>query len=97
MRETIERRLSLRMFRVLKELVDTEDASTIRGLSRRLGIHKPSITRAVDAFEELGLAKRFPDVIDRRSVNVRATIRGQKLVEKWTEYAAKPHAPHEKT
>ena len=49
---------------------------TVRGLSARLNVSKPAITRSIDRLAELGLAKRGPDPRDRRSVLILRTRKG---------------------
>jgi DNA-binding MarR family transcriptional regulator len=53
-----------------------DGAHTIRGLAAVLNVPKPSITRAVDKLEELHLAVRKTDPLDRRSVLVHRTMKG---------------------
>ena len=67
---------SLRQLSVLLVCVSTSTQPTVRALAATLAIPRPSVSRAVDRLEELGLATRVPDRADRRSVLVRATREG---------------------
>src|SRR3978361_1009743 len=50
---------------------------TVRGLAADLNVSKPAITRALDRLGELDLARRKMDPMDRRSVLVQRTLKGQ--------------------
>ena len=50
---------------------------TVRGLAADLKVSKPAITRALDRLGELDLARRKVDPLDRRSVLVQRTMKGQ--------------------
>ena len=54
-----------------------DGAHTVRGLAADLNVSKPAITRALDRLGELDLARRKVDPMDRRSVLVQRTIKGQ--------------------
>lgn len=43
---------------------------TVGALAGALGISKPSVTRAVDRLSAFGLARRVPDFMDRRLVQI---------------------------
>ena len=49
----------------------------MRGLASDLNVSKPAITRALDRLGELDLARRKVDPMDRRSVLVQRTLKGQ--------------------
>ena len=68
--------LSARQFGVFLICYIEEGPHTVRGLAARLEVSKPAITRSLDRLAELGLAKRGPDVRDRRSVLVLRTRKG---------------------
>lgn len=55
---------------------------TVRGLARRLGVTKPVVTRALNAFEKAGLVERRADPSDRRNVLVGRTVEGADYVER---------------
>ncbi len=50
---------------------------TVRGLAADLNVSKPAITRALDRLGELDLARRKVDPMDRRSILVQRTLKGQ--------------------
>ncbi len=52
----------------------------VREISAALGINKPSITRAMDTLDTLGLIKRYADENDRRLVIAALTPKGDALV-----------------
>jgi DNA-binding MarR family transcriptional regulator len=68
--------LSARQLSVLLVCYLEVGPHTVRGLSERLRINKPAITRALDRLGELDLALRIEDANDRRSVNVKRTMKG---------------------
>lgn len=49
---------------------------TVRGLAADLNVSKPAITRALDQLGELDLTRRAVDPMDRRSVLVQRTLKG---------------------
>ncbi|KAA5612495.1 MarR family transcriptional regulator [Rhodovastum atsumiense] len=72
--------LSARQFAVFMICTLQDGPHTIRGLAMDLKVSKPAITRCLDRLGMLGLVQRFPDPRDRRSVIVRATEGGLKLL-----------------
>ena len=72
--------LSARQFGVMLISYLEDGPHTVRGLAARLEVSKPAITRSLDRLAELGLAKRSPDLRDRRSVLVTRTRKGQDFV-----------------
>lgn len=68
--------LTARQLCILLECYDSEEAQTVRGLSARFGVPKPSITRALDKLEALNFALRVSDPRDKRSVLVKRTSTG---------------------
>lgn len=59
-----------------------EERHTVRGLSKRLGLQKPAIVRAIDALQSLGLLNRVRDQNDRRNVFIEPTEKGaQRLMD----------------
>src|SRR6195952_4079271 len=54
-----------------------EGAHTGRGWAADLNVSKPAIPRALDRLGELDLARRKVDPMDRRSVLVQRTLKGQ--------------------
>jgi len=68
--------LSARQQAMLAVIALEAGPHTVRGLSRRLGIAKPAITRGIDALERCGFVRRVPDEDDLRSVFVERTVAG---------------------
>jgi DNA-binding MarR family transcriptional regulator len=73
--------LSLRQLAVLALAVSTPGPHTVRGLAATLRVGKPAITRAVDRLGRFGFAQRRPDPADGRSILVKATPRGIRLIK----------------
>lgn len=69
--------LSARQLGVFLTCYLQEGAHTVRGLASDLKVSKPAITRALDRLGELDLARRKVDPMDRRSVLVQRTVKGQ--------------------
>lgn len=69
--------LSARQLGVLLTCYLQDGAHTVRGLAADLNVSKPAITRALDRLGELDLARRKVDPMDRRSVLVQRTVKGQ--------------------
>ena len=69
--------LSARQLGVLLTCYLQDGAHTVRGLAADLNVSKPAITRALDRLGELDLARRKVDPMDRRSVLVQRTLKGQ--------------------
>lgn len=62
-------------------------------LADRMGTSAPTATRAVDALESLGLAKREPEPADRRALRIGLTEQGRALFAERTARAADVFAP----
>jgi DNA-binding MarR family transcriptional regulator len=56
-------------------------APTLGEVAEAEGVSRPSVTVQVAALEAQGLLRREPDVVDRRSVKVRLTARGSRVLE----------------
>ena len=69
--------LSARQLGVFLTCYLQDGAHTVRGLASELNVSKPAITRALDRLGELDLARRKIDPLDRRSVLVQRTLKGQ--------------------
>lgn len=80
--------LSARQFGVFLITYLEDGPHTVRGLAARLEVSKPAITRSLDRLAELGLAKRAPDLRDRRSVLVTRTRRGNDFLGDLRGYLA---------
>jgi DNA-binding MarR family transcriptional regulator len=57
-----------------------DDVQTVRDLCLKLNVSKPAITRALDRLSELDLVRRKADPLDRRSILIRRTTAGAKLL-----------------
>lgn len=68
--------LSARQLAVFLTCYLNEGGHTVRGLAATLNVSKPAITRALDRLDDLGLAHRKTDPLDRRSVLVVRTTKG---------------------
>ena len=68
--------LSARQLGVFLTCYLQDGAHTVRGLATDLNVSKPAITRALDRLGVLDLARRKPDPMDRRSVLVQRTLKG---------------------
>jgi DNA-binding MarR family transcriptional regulator len=71
--------LTSRQLSVLMICATIDELHTVKGLTARLEIPKPSVTRAVDRLSALGLARRKVNPADRRSVFVEASAKGEAL------------------
>jgi DNA-binding MarR family transcriptional regulator len=69
--------LSARQLGVFLTCYLHDGGHTVRGLAADLNVSKPAITRALDRLGELDLARRKIDPLDRRSVLVQRTLKGQ--------------------
>ena len=68
--------------RQLNALLRCSDApQTVRRLAADMGVTKPVITRSADKLEELGWIRRCEDKEDRRSIILKITPAGMRLVE----------------
>jgi DNA-binding MarR family transcriptional regulator len=56
------------------------ESQTVRGLAAALHVSKPAISRALDRLAELNLVRRKHDPLDRRSVLVQQTLKGNALL-----------------
>lgn len=68
--------LSARQMAVFLTCYLNEGSQTVRGLAAILNVSKPAITRALDRLGELDLIRRKFDPMDRRSVLVQRTLKG---------------------
>lgn len=66
---------------------------TVRGLASELNVSKPAITRALDRLGELDLARRKTDPMDRRSVLVQRTLKGQAFLRDLRSIMGEASAP----
>ena len=68
--------LTLRQIALLLECYLTPGPHRVRGLSARLGVPKPAISRALDRLTERDLLRRKLDPEDKRDVLVQRTVAG---------------------
>jgi len=62
-------------------------------LADRMGTSTPTASRAVDALEQLGLAKRAPSPADRRALSIELTATGRALLAERYARAGNAFAP----
>jgi DNA-binding MarR family transcriptional regulator len=62
-------------------------------LAHRMGTSTPTASRAVDALEQLGLARRAPSPADRRALSIDLTEAGRVLIAERYARAAAAFAP----
>ena len=74
--------LTLRQLTILLTIYLEPPPHTVRGLSAKLNVTKPVITRALDSMGHLGLVKRKRDERDRRNVIIQRTVEGSLHLEK---------------
>jgi DNA-binding MarR family transcriptional regulator len=76
-------------------LVELGEGGPLRlgDLADRMGTSAPTATRAVDALEDLGLAKREPEPADRRALSIGLTDQGRRLFDDRYGRAAEAFAP----
>ena len=55
---------------------------TITELAEAEQVSRPTISRVVDGLESMGLARRVPNPDDARSVRIRATTKGRRVMER---------------
>ena len=89
--------LSARQLGVLLTCYLQEGAHTVRGLAADLNVSKPAITRALDRLGELDLARRKIDPMDRRSVLVQRTLKGQAFLRDLRSIMTEASMPAKKT
>lgn len=79
------RRLRLSDLRCLSEFARDREIS-IKHLIRRLGLSNSCISRIVDRLEDRHYIKREIDSLDRRSIIVRSTAKGERLILDYLEF-----------
>jgi DNA-binding MarR family transcriptional regulator len=72
--------LTVRQMGVFLTCYLMDDVQTLRDLCSKLNTSKPAITRALDRLSELGLVRRKPDPLDRRSILIQRTTAGAELL-----------------
>jgi DNA-binding MarR family transcriptional regulator len=89
--------LSARQLGVFLTCYLQDGAHTVRGLAADLNVSKPAITRALDRLGELDLARRKVDPMDRRSVLVQRTLKGQAFLRDLRSIMTEANAAAKKT
>jgi MarR family transcriptional regulator, organic hydroperoxide resistance regulator len=75
-----QRLLSRHQASVLDHL-DEQDAVTLNGLARHMGVTPATMSLTIDRLERKGYVARLRDTADRRRVNVRLTAAGVRVRE----------------
>ena len=70
-----------------------EGATRLNDLAQRIGTSMPTASRAVDALEGHGLAKRAPDPADRRALRIELTPKGRRLLDERLARGAEAFEP----
>ena len=73
-----QRLLSRHQASVLDHL-DEQDATTLNGLARHMGVTAATMSLTIDRLERKGYVVRVRDIADRRRVNVRLTAAGVRV------------------
>lgn len=68
--------LSTRQVGIMLTVYLTQPPHTVKNLSERLNISKPSVCRAIDTLSAHNLIKRKKDEDDNRVVHIQRTVRG---------------------
>ncbi|WP_139975034.1 MarR family transcriptional regulator [Ochrobactrum sp. CGA5] len=74
--------LTTRQVAILLTIYLEPPPHTVRGLSAKLNVTKPVVTRALDTMGALELVSRHRDEKDRRNVLVKRTVAGALYVER---------------
>ena len=72
--------LTARQMSIFLLCYTTRGPHTVRGLAERLRVQKPAVVRAIDRLESFDLARRQPDLQDRRSVLIAQTPIGRSFL-----------------
>ena len=80
--------LTARQFALLLHVYLGPPPHTVRGLSARLKISKPAVTRALDRLSALGFVKRMRDKSDGRRIIVSRTVAGSVFLRDFADMAA---------
>ncbi len=72
--------LTARQMSIFLVCYTTRGPHTVRGLAERLRVQKPAVVRAIDRLEAFDLARREPDLQDRRSVLITQTAVGRNFL-----------------
>lgn len=83
--------LSLAQFQLIFPFaeLDHDQGLPVGALAEAAAIAQPTATRTLDALERQGIVERRPSSEDRRSVTVRLTARGRRLLKRKRDLVAK--------
>lgn len=84
--------LTTSQFHILK-LMSNGGAYQVGELAEFLGISAPAATKNIDKLERFGLVIRKPSKGDRRAVDLTASLKGRRMVERYEELIASRFAP----
>lgn len=84
-RADIDATLTLRQIAILTTLRMRACPDGVKALAEYLRVAKPVVTRALDRLGELGLAERQVNEVDRRTIHLSLTARGEQLTEAYGE------------
>jgi DNA-binding MarR family transcriptional regulator len=76
--------LSLSQIKSL-QLLDLQDAASIKALSDQLGLSLPAVSRAVEALVKRGMVTRAEDPEDRRAKHLTITAKGRRTTRRLIE------------
>jgi MarR family transcriptional regulator, organic hydroperoxide resistance regulator len=76
--------LSIAQFQLIYPFADLDrgESLSVGALAEAAGVAPPTATRTLDGLERQGIVERRPSSEDRRSVSVRLTGRGRKLLNR---------------
>ncbi|GAB1259987.1 MarR family transcriptional regulator [Aurantivibrio plasticivorans] len=74
-------------------VLDQGTAKTPASIAEQIGIDRSAVTRLLDRLENKQLIERLHDKLDRRSVIIKMTTQGAKLIEELNELAQE-HQDH---
>jgi DNA-binding MarR family transcriptional regulator len=86
--------LTVRQLALLLIIHGSPDLLTVRGLAAALNVPRPTVSRALDRLCSNGLARRYDDPRDRRSILIRGSPAGVQLMQQLRSLlnrAAKTH------
>jgi DNA-binding MarR family transcriptional regulator len=77
--------LTARQLAILLNIYLTPPPHTVRALSAELAIAKPAVTRALDTLSGLDYVRRINDPDDKRSINIKRTVKGSVFLTEYGE------------
>jgi len=77
--------LTARQLAILLNVYLAPPPHTVRALSADLGIAKPAVTRALDTLTGLDYVRRVEDPNDKRSINIKRTVKGSVFLTEYGE------------